>query len=95
MNEKIAQKLAETGNLKLVAVFFLLGAAAQVVGAFLNKTANWYVYMSEAVATFRPLWQTRLARWYVEQFWIDIVLDVGSMLLFGLAAWRLLTVFAK
>lgn len=46
VNDKVADKFAKLGSLKILAALFLIGATAQVLGAFLNKIANWYVYMS-------------------------------------------------
>ena len=46
VNDKLAGALVKEGQLRLVVSLFLAGAAAQILGAFLNKLANWYVYQS-------------------------------------------------
>jgi hypothetical protein len=95
VNETIAQRLAAEGQLRLVVILFLIGAGAQVLGALLNKVANWYVYWSivddDTPSAPKHAW----ADWLARQFWIDVVLDVVTIAVFGWAAWLLLTVFAS
>ena len=45
VNNSIAKSLVEAGQLRAVVFLFLLGTTAQVLGALLNKIANWYVYI--------------------------------------------------
>ena len=94
VNEDVARQLADERQLELVVVLFIIGAAAQVIGALTNKVANWYVYLASVDETFSGTVRYRVAEWLVEQFWIDIVLDVVTIAVFGWAAWLLLTVFA-
>ena len=95
VNDKIASRLAEAHQLRLIVILFLFGAASQVLGAFLNKIANWYVYQSTADETIKGSKRHLISEWLVDQFWPDIVLDVATIASFGYAAWLLLTVFAK
>jgi hypothetical protein len=95
VNEKIAGELAKLGSLRLVAACFLGGAVAQVVCAMINKFANWYVYMATIDTARKYSWQCKLADKVIEQFWFDILIDVGTLVAFGIAAWQMLTVFAK
>lgn len=93
VNEKVAQRLAGAGELTLVASLLLIGAAAQVLGAFINKLANWYSYAA-SVDTDPDKLAYRVAAWLVDQFWIDVTLDLLTILVYGKALWLLLTVFA-
>lgn len=95
VNEKIAHQLLETNSLRWVAACFLGGAVAQVVGAMINKFANWYVYMAAIRDRSNSTWRHKFAEWLIEQFWIDMVIDVSTIVVFGLAAWQMFTVFAK
>jgi len=95
INDKIGTRLAEAHLLRLVVILFLGGAAAQVLGAFLNKVANWYVYQATIDDKVKGGKRHRVAEWFVDQFWPDILLDVTAIAAFGYAAWLLLTVFAK
>ena len=66
----------------------------QVVSALINKIANWYVHAAYSGTVIRGSRKHRSAEWLMKQFWIDVVLDVTSIALFGYAAWLLLTVFS-
>jgi len=90
INEHIAHRLAELGELNRVATLFLVGAASQILGAFLNKVVNWYVYMSETAGANTTQWKYKAADWLLKQFWIDMAIDVLTMGCFGVAAWHVL-----
>lgn len=94
INEKVADRLAEAGTLRSVAILFLLGAATQVLVAFANKVANWYVYVATIEAGFRGTCRHRLSEWTIRQFWIDILFDFVTIGCFGSAALKMLCVFA-
>jgi hypothetical protein len=93
INADIGQKLAATGQLTLVSALFLVGAGSQVIGALINKTSNWYVYRGARDAAYQAKGRYIMCRWIVVQYWFDVVVDVLSVAAFGLATWRLLTVF--
>lgn len=95
VNDKIATNLAAAGHLRLVVQLFLAGATAQVLGALLNKVANWYVYICTVDPHLKGSRRQRCADWLISQFWIDISIDVATIVSFGAAAWYLMTVFAK
>lgn len=52
VNDAVRNKLSESADLKLVAILFLLGAAAQILVAFINKITNWYIYHGTQDETF-------------------------------------------
>lgn len=87
VNEEIATRLHKAGELRLVAGLFIAGAALQVLGALINKVANWHVYKSAND------WWCRASERVIGWFWIDKVFDVLTIGVFGWAAWLLLTVF--
>lgn len=95
VNDEVAKRLSQARDLHLVVVLFLLGALAQVLGALLNKVANWYVYLGSADEDFQKTCRYHIADCLIDQFWIDVVLDVGTIATFGCAAWLMLSVFAK
>ena len=94
VNDNVAAALKQAGQLRVVVLLFLAGATAQVLGAFLNKVANWYQYQYRIRDKQAGL-RRRISRWYVNQFWPDVLLDIGTIGTFGWAAWLLLTVFAR
>lgn len=95
VNNNIAKSLVEAGQLRDVVFLFLIGTTAQVLGALLNKIANWYVYIGTVDTSLKGSRRQRFADWLIGQFWIDIAVDVLTIVSFGYAAWLLLTVFAK
>ncbi|MFP5350507.1 MAG: hypothetical protein ACLGHO_11770 [Gammaproteobacteria bacterium] len=95
VNNDIAKSLVEAGQLRDVVFLFLFGTTAQVLGALLNKIANWYVYIGTVDPALKDSRRQRFADWLISQFWIDIVVDVMTILSFGYAAWLLMTVFTK
>lgn len=95
VNEKVAERLAQFGLLRHVATLFLIGAAAQIVGALLNKITNWYSYIAAYEPDFKGTRRHKFSEWYTHAFWIDIWIDVISIVCFGIAGWRLFTIFAK
>ena len=94
-NDKIAQRLAQAHQLRLVVILFLLGALGQIIGSLLNKAANWYVYRSTTDTGVEGRCRHRVAQWWISRFWPDIVLDLWTISAFGYAAWLLLTVFSR
>ena len=95
VNNNIAKSLVEAGQLRDVVFLFLIGTTAQVLGALLNKIANWYVYIGTIDPNMKGSRRQRFADWLISQFWIDIAVDVSTIACFGYAAWLLMTVFAK
>ena len=95
INPQVRDALIRKEQLANVALLFLIGTGSQVFGAVLNKVSNWYVYRGADDAAYREQCKYKFFNSVVEHFWIDILLDVATILLFGFASWRLLTVFGN
>ena len=93
-SERLSKNLAAAGNLRTVALLFFAGVAAQVLGALINKIANWYVHSAYHQVNVTRSIKHKCAEWVVNQFWIDVLVDVVTVVVFGLAAWLLLTALA-
>lgn len=93
VHEEIPKVLEKAGNLQIVLALFLIGAAAQVVGALINKVANWYVYLG-TIKENSTGYKYVIADWLIEQFWIDILIDLITIISFGVSVWLMLTVLA-
>ena len=74
VNEKVVNKLVAAGCLMNVVWLFLGGVLAQILGALLNKILNWYSYQDRAWAGV-----------VLEHFWIDVLIDVITIICFGKA----------
>ncbi len=93
VNDQLGRRLATSGQLGTTGALFLAGAASQVVGAVLNKISNWYVYRGTVEPDYQRTRRYAFFAWFVLQFWVDVVLDCVTIACFGLATWRLLTLF--
>lgn len=93
INANIGTTLAAKGELRYVSTLFLVGAFCQVAGAMTNKICNWYVYRGATDKLYQKKWWYAVCKSLVRQFWVDITLDLLTILAFGFATWDLLTVF--
>lgn len=92
-NEKLATSLGRAHCLRTVCILFVIGAASQILGALVNKVANYYIYYSTVDPKFEETWQYRASDWVVRQFWFDISIDALTGVVFVCAAWRVLEAF--
>ncbi len=93
-NELFSERVLDSGSARLVAILFLSGVGAQVFLALLNKNAMWACYYGSDNPSFKATRRYKLADWLSRQYWIDLVLDAGTFLLFGIATWRAVAVAA-
>jgi hypothetical protein len=59
----------------------------QVLLAALNKALMWFCYFLELYPNRRRSRRHQFAFMLSEQFWIDLLTDVVSLILFGYATW--------
>jgi hypothetical protein len=95
INEQLGRRLAESGQLRYVSTLFLVGAGSQVAGAVTNKISNWYVYRGSIDVSYRKTKRYKFFKWWVLQYWVDVLLDISTIASFGLATWQLLTLFGS
>lgn len=79
--------LVASGKVSRMGVLFLLGGVLQVVGALLNKHAMWYLYVGEYKPETKTNLSFRIADKYSDQGWIDVVIDLITLVLFAWATW--------
>ena len=84
-NETLARTFVMSDQARSIALYFLAGVGLQVFLAVLNKHVMWVCYYAEDSPTFKAkhTWTTRSADWISRQCWMDVLLDVGAMLLFA------------
>jgi len=87
-NETIRSKIARSGSARYIALLFLIGVGLQVLLALLNKTALWLCYMAEREPKRRARWLYRAAESFAYEFCIDLLFDLVSLGLLGLATYR-------
>jgi len=86
-NEKLWAKFAQTGHAKQIGALFLLGVAAQVSLALVDKYADWLCFIVLTKPETHQGRFHRAAEWWVEANWPSIALDFASLILFALATW--------
>jgi hypothetical protein len=94
VNSDVAKALASHHELRRVSLLFLIGVVLQVSCALLNKTVNWYVYASSVADQTTENCCGRVAEWLSRRYCIDLLVDLGTIVVFGWGAWIVLTVFA-
>ena len=87
--------VSKAGYAGMIGWLFMTGVTAQVIVAFFNKVAMWYVYYGEVDQNFRPTRRYRLAEWFSEQFWPDVLMDIVSLIAFSTSTVMLFRVFTK
>lgn len=93
VNKDLSLQLAQAGALRYVVALFLVGAAAQVAIALINKTASWYCYAAELHPKLARTPAHRFWAWVNQQFILDVVMDLASVVTFSLAIWKLFALF--
>lgn len=84
-------KLEDAPNAKILAILFFLGVLLQVLSALIYKWAMWERYLvvgNEKVDS----WTNCVASYLSKQYWIDVVVDIGSFIFFGFATIGVLNV---
>jgi hypothetical protein len=93
-NDKLSSTLSASSAAPAIAGLFLAGVAVQVLLATVNKTAMWGCYYAvRHPAKTRGRIRFRFAEWVSEQFWIDFVADIATLVLFGIATWGAFRLF--
>ena len=92
--DKVADSLASSGKGRTIVIFFLVGVCLQIASALLYKTTEWYLYCGEVEKSFRKRWRYRVALFFSNQYWLDMVIDIGTITTFVWATYKTLLVVA-
>lgn len=87
-NDSLWQALAKAKCASCVGLLFLLGVAFQVLIALINKNAMWFCYYAETKPAFKSSYVYKTCNWLSEQFWIDMILDIMSIVFFIVATFK-------
>lgn len=83
VNEAAQSKLLAASNKNCIIYLFLVGAAAQVLIAFINKVISWCAYNKhdKGAENVGPvvLFIASFENWFI----IDVVFDIASLVTFG------------
>ena len=83
-NDQISKKIADSGQGACIAYLFLSGVLCQVILTLINKWVNWYIFAT-TLGSEKSTCLYRICDWISEQFWFDVVMDLGSIALFAAA----------
>ena len=84
-NEALYEIILSSGKLRLIGKLFLLGVACQIGLAALNKSVVLVQYYGEEYKTFQQSRRHQMADWLSNQIWIDLGLDLLTIVLFAVA----------
>lgn len=90
-NEYLWQKVVSSNKFVSISWIFFMGVAFQVLLAFFDKYANWVLYYELARKSHKTK-TLRIALWWMNNDFLSIFLDIGSLVLFGLATFLALSV---
>jgi hypothetical protein len=81
-NNDVLLKLKATGCAYFVGSLFFVGVGIQIIISFINKTVGWCNYFSEENNEFANSWQYKTINIFNEQYWLDILADLISIVAF-------------
>lgn len=86
-NERLSGAISHNAAAPWIAGFFLGGVGLQVALATTNKVVNWAAYFALQNPAKCEGRRFKIAIWMSEQFWIDFIVDLAAMIVFGFATW--------
>lgn len=86
-DKELAPAVRASGEARGIALWFLVAVALQVLLAALNKFAMWGLYYGTVTPRFQDRRAYRIAFWFSERILIDLLVDVATLICFGIATW--------
>lgn len=90
-NDAAWAAMRKSTDLTFIGLLFLVGGALQILSALLNRHAMWFLYFGEFKPPAKEWISYKIANWYSDQGWIDVAIDVLTVVLFG---WATLLAFS-
>jgi hypothetical protein len=88
-NDRLAAIVTASSATRCISALFLAGVSLQILLAAINKNAMWgCYYAARNPEKTNGKWRFRVAQWLSEQFWIDFVIDIATLISFGIATWH-------
>jgi hypothetical protein len=92
--DKVADAMTKSHLGQGIVIVFLVGVCIQVAGALLFKTTEWYLFCGEVDAPFLKCRRYKFAEWISNQYWIELLIDFGTIAAFIWATYKTLFVIA-
>jgi hypothetical protein len=83
-NDHLADTVRKSNSAICLATLFVVGVGLQVVLAAINKNVLWILYYGEINPELEDSNWQRAAAWISRQYWIDILVDLTGLFLFGI-----------
>lgn len=93
-NDTISKAIKAAGASKCIAAFFLIGVSLQISLAVINKVAMWGMYYGAVESAFQTTRSYKFADWIADQFWIDILIDIITLISFAGGTWKIFNMIA-
>ncbi len=87
-NERLSKALFGSGQTRFIASWFLTGVILQVFLAVLNKNLMWACYYREEKPELKSSYLFNCADRLSRQYWLDLLVDSATMIVFAVATWR-------
>ena len=81
-NKDIAIKIAAAPEKSAIVYLFLAGVIIQILITFLNKWSNWAAYSLSLNPPMRLRKRDKLIIWLSDQCWIDMLIDLLTLVVF-------------
>jgi hypothetical protein len=91
-NNEVWQKISASGDGKLIGFLFLSGVSIQLVGTLLYKTTMWYLYIGELHKDFKKRLRYKVSDWVSECYCLEFIFDLGTLITFGWATYKVFRV---
>ena len=85
-NKDASEKLSQSNDFNCVIILFVIGVVVQVILAFINKWASWHLYKGSIDPDHKETCIYRIWSKVNNQSWIDLILDMTSLVVFYIAS---------
>jgi len=75
-----------------IGILFLAGIVIQVFESWLYKMTTWYQYRGEVNKDLKKTRRYRFSVWVENRYWIDVVFDLATAILFVLATYKVFSI---
>jgi hypothetical protein len=85
-NKELAIRFEHSPDAWRIVYAFLIGLGLQLLVVLAFKTALWYLTYGERYAEFRTSRRYKFSLWLTDAYWLELLLDIISCLVFGWAS---------
>jgi hypothetical protein len=85
---ELRKAVSDSGSARCITLLFLAGVLLQVLSSFFGKWTSWVQYSHEKYGG-HPI-VAKAANWWAGSLWVDLSMDVGSLVVFAVATLKVL-----